>query len=50
MELLPESVFETALTVSFFVLQHRSRAKSSQANSLFPCNADGNMIQWNVLG
>ena len=25
MELLPESVFETALTVSFFVLQHRSR-------------------------
>ena len=25
MELLPESVFETALTVSFFVLQRRSR-------------------------
>ena len=38
MELLPESVFETALTVSFFVLQHRSREEfASELFILLPC-------------
>ena len=38
MELLPESVFETALTVSFLRLQHRSREEF--ASELFILHKD----------